>query len=46
MPVCGIVESTPGEIDQVDLIADLTEEEYLGFVQQEVALLANRSMDE
>lgn len=23
MPVCGIVESTPGEFNQVDLIADL-----------------------
>ena len=31
MLICEIAESTPGEIDQVNLIADLTEEEYLEF---------------
>ena len=31
MLVCEITKSTPGEIKQVDLIADLTEEEYLEF---------------
>ena len=37
---------TPDELDQMNLIADLTKEEYLGFVQREVALLASCSMDE
>ena len=31
MPPPKITDSTPGEIDQVDLIADLTEEKYLEF---------------
>ena len=31
MLVCEINESTPGEINLVNLIADLTEEEYLEF---------------
>ena len=33
------------ELDQMNLIADLTKEEYLGFVQREVALLTSHSMD-
>jgi hypothetical protein len=31
MPVCEIAGSTPGGIHQINLIADLTEEEYLEF---------------
>ena len=31
MPPPKITDSTPDEIDQVDLIADPAEEEYLGF---------------
>jgi hypothetical protein len=31
MLVCEIAVSTPDEIDQVDLVADLIEEEYLEF---------------
>ena len=31
MPPPKITDSTPGEIDQVNLFADLTEEEYLEF---------------
>ena len=30
-PISKITNSTPDEMDQVDLIADLTEEEYLEF---------------
>ena len=33
MLVCEIDESTPGEINQVILITDLTEEEYLEFAE-------------
>ena len=31
MLICEIAGSMPGEIDQVNLIADLTEEEYFEF---------------
>ena len=33
MLVCEIDESTPGEMHQMNVIADLTEEEYLEFAR-------------